>query len=517
MKKRFLACLLAIFICFSWIFASCSKDDDNGDLPQGEYELTALKRIQYLEDGETQPLAIEFTVDGEEADWSFLTYVSNNESVATVDEDGNVTGVSSGIATVTISIGEISENITINVKMRKKTLQLSETKTVLVNGETKQIVATAYNGSTKDTNAEIVWQSENPQVVTVNNGLLTGVSNGETTVKVSYGEVEKTILVSVLTLNGTSVSKEQINTFDEKYINVFSCAYIQDNALILPLVSSAVEVGILGTSLTIDYKATSECYLKVYVDDDKVGNRFYVPATVTRLSVASGLSNGQHKIRIVNTTECTISISSFEADRFWAVPEKSNLSIQFIGDSITCGYGVTGRPGEGRNWGNSDGTLSYAYVAADALDAHYTVIASSGICVTATNPPNFTMNMETLYPNILGACEYVVTPDVIVLNLGTNDGDKDSNFASNYEKFLRMLREKHPNAYIICLYGMMGYRSNVVQGIQSSLSNLSDPKIVYNPFTIEENRQGADGHPDQTSQKAWGEALADYINSLFNN
>ena len=92
---------------------------------------------------------------------------------------------------------------------------------------------------------------------------------------------------------------------------------------------------------------------------------------------------------------------------------------------------------------------------------------------------------------------------------------RDPEFAANYQKFLTMLRNRYPNAYIICLYGMMGFSNNIVSGIEQSLENLSDSQIVYNPFAFTPNGDGADAHPSATAQKTYGTMLADYIESLI--
>ena len=78
--------------------------------------------------------------------------------------------------------------------------------------------------------------------------------------------------------------------------------------------------------------------------------------------MAEGLSDGYHKVRIVKATEmqdALWSIISFEADGFATVTQKSNLKIEFVGDSISAGYGVIGAPGEPKTVENSDCTKSY--------------------------------------------------------------------------------------------------------------------------------------------------------------
>jgi lysophospholipase L1-like esterase len=116
-------------------------------------------------------------------------------------------------------------------------------------------------------------------------------------------------------------------------------------------------------------------------------------------------------------------------------------------------------------------------------------------------------------------------PDIIVLNLGTNEasyldpgygGSKYAEqFPADYKDMLTLVRSKNPNAYIICLYGMMGNASTIDTGIRVALNNINDSKIVYNPFTIAANTQGADAHPTSSAQEAWGKTLADYIKTLI--
>ena len=55
------------------------------------------------------------------------------------------------------------------------------------------------------------------------------------------------------------------------------------------------------------------------------------------------------------------------------------------------------------------------------------------------------------------------SPDIIVINLGTNEASYLSRnlqyadrFPADYYGFLKYVREKNPESYIICLYGMMG-------------------------------------------------------------
>ena len=515
--KRCTALIIGLCLIVSGAFAGCDffpgvgngQNTESSSTIASNCELSLIDSIYNIEDEQCIQLNFVFEIDGEPGDVSLLTFASNKENVATVSADGTVRGVATGKAEITISIGEESAVATVFVTTRTKRVDILEKEIMVFMGQGQQVTATAYNGKKEDKNASLTWQSIDETIATVDaNGLVTAVAPGETEIIVSYGKETDKVAVMV----AYEATAANVNSFSEEYINVYGRSYVQDNRLHLDYVAGCVELGIVGTSLTADLTGSDATYLRVYVDDDNKGERYLFPKGSGRVTLAEGLSDGPHKIRIVNTMEHTFRISAFQADKFWAIPEKSNFKIEFIGDSISAGYGVLANAGEGRTFENSDGTNTYAYYAANELQADFSVVASSGMCITNTNAV-FDMNMETFYGGAMKKGNY--TPDVVVLNMGTNDAMRDPDFANNYQKFLTMLRSKYPNAYIICLYGMMEPADNIVKGIQQSLSNLSDPKIVYNPIEIIANGQGAENHPNVTAQKAWGKALATYIKSLF--
>lgn len=513
--EKMVTYILAGVMVFAGSVSACTNKEETASSSSYStatetYDLTLLEYIYYLEDEESKPLKFTFKINGETGSTSKLTFSSDNTSIVTVNSQGEITGIGGGKATITVSIGEINVKATVFVTMRTKRVTLSERTALLFVGETRKMIATAYNGENQDENAILAWKTEDESVATVVNGTITAVGVGRTFVTVSYGEQTAKVLVTV----ALGTTAENVNTFSEEYINIFGRNYIKNGVLNLDYVASGVEVGFVGNSFTVNLDSPSDLYLRVYIDDDEVGERIAVNSTKTQYVLVDNLAVGQHKIRIINTSERSLKIASFVAEKFWVVPEKSDLKIEFIGDSITAGYGVLGNLNEGWSLLNSDGSNTYAYNAVKALNADYSVIASSGICVTNVNA-TFRKNMETMYAEAV-AKDGGFMPDVVVLNLGTNDAMRDPEFGTNYQKFLMMLRNRYQNAYIICLYGMMGFSNNIVNGIEQSLNNLSDPKIVYNPFTITENAQGADGHPIASAQKAWGLSLADYIKILEN-
>ena len=123
-----------------------------------------------------------------------LVYESSNPNVATVDDNGKVTGVGPGTTTITIKTkdGEIIDTITVVVK-EKDIINVKV-------GGTKQIDPNTITKPDNVSNKDLVYESSNPNVATVdNNGKVTGVNPGTTTitVKTKDGEIVDTITVVV--------------------------------------------------------------------------------------------------------------------------------------------------------------------------------------------------------------------------------------------------------------------------------------------------------------------------------
>ena len=142
-----------------------------------------------------------------------------------------------------------------------------------------------------------------------------------------------------------------------------------------------------------------------------------------------------------------------------AMPERR---ILFLGDSITAGFGVTG-PDEhcGYDVDTSSVQDTYAVLAAQAFGADYHIIAISGrgaIYNYDDHPdPNMAAHVTMALPDTAGTWDASAwTPDIVVINLGTNDWstyDPGTTFAGNYTGILVELAGTYPDAEILSLTG----------------------------------------------------------------
>ena len=323
-----------------------------------------------------------------------------------------------------------------------------------------------------------------------------------------------------------------MNTFNEKSVNIYGRHDVMDGELILYHSASSIEFSMEGDSVKIVLHSTGKSYMRVYVDGTKEGERITVFEGEKEYTVVDGIGAGRHVVRIVKATEESAAIwtvKALVADGFLAPPKKPDFKMEFIGDSLTAGYGVLGNADEEYSVDNSDSTKSFAYRTAHALNVNYSIIGWSGICVKAYMfVPD--LNMTQLYGQVSNrnttAYEGGFDADVVVLNLGTNDtayllSGKDvsygEKFPADYRALLTAIRAKNPRAYIVCLYGMMVVDEVISGGIQAAIQSLNDEKIVYNPFSFEPNNAGASGHPSQEAHKGVSEGLVNYLKTCILN
>lgn len=167
------------------------------------------------------------------------------------------------------------------------------------------------------------------------------------------------------------------------------------------------------------------------------------------------------------------------------IPAKAR-AMELIGDSITCGYG-TDDPDLAHTFSTAteDVTKAYAYKTAKLLDADYSLFSASGYGIISgyTPDPNVRTANELIPPFYESQCFSRDTfgeagfpseipwdfaqyqPDVIVINLGTNDDsfcqdtvEKQLEYVEQYVAFLKTVRKNNPGAEIFCVLGLMGDR-----------------------------------------------------------
>ena len=152
------------------------------------------------------------TVSPENANDKSLTWTSSNEGVVTVDENGNITALKEGTATITVTTKDGGYTATCTVTVSKGVVAVTgigfanNTATVITN---YTITLKATISPSDATNKNITWSSSDTSIATVNqNGVVTGKKAGKVTItaKTVDGGYTATVTVTVKDQPVTGVS-----------------------------------------------------------------------------------------------------------------------------------------------------------------------------------------------------------------------------------------------------------------------------------------------------------------------
>lgn len=462
-------------------------------------------------------------------------FTSSDNAIITVDEKGIITANNVGQAVVFVKMG--SQQLSCNVTV-VDSVQIFAAKThnpaVAVNQTTTiDVQMTAYDsqaGAFKPINSGFIYESSDKNIATVDaNGIIVGVSVGKAYITVSHRNYDLICQCEVSVV-------DKIDNFDFtdiNHINIYGRVkqetYQGKKAIKLVNGASAFELTFEGSELSASIASTSDWahnYLRVFVDG--VENKIKINASnsYTNVTLASGLGEGLHTLiayKVHEEERNTIYVAGFDgATGYYNPPEKPQLKIDVYGDSITAGYCSLLEQDQGNYPDTSDCTQTYAFWAKRQLNAQINVFAMSGISLAVPLRKDIPL-VKDCYMNYSvkdsTAWNFAEPADIIVINLGTNDSVAISNgigtidtFINAYKQFIANLRTLHPNAHIICVYGMMAGGDVVASSIQEMVSTLNqtDSKIYCIKLGKADN-----GHPGNSTHQESGQILADYISTLI--
>jgi uncharacterized protein YjdB len=132
-----------------------------------------------------------------------VSWSSTTISVATIDAHGVATGVSAGITSISAQwSGKTSNAATLTVSnLALMSISLSITGSPRDDGTTAQMTAmgTFEDNSTQDITSQVTWNSENPEIATIDStGLVMGVAPGHATITATAGGVTGSLQITVL-------------------------------------------------------------------------------------------------------------------------------------------------------------------------------------------------------------------------------------------------------------------------------------------------------------------------------
>lgn len=225
------------------------------------------------------------------------------------------------------------------------------------------------------------------------------------------------------------------------------------------------------------------------------------------------------------------------------LPDKKH-KIEFIGDSITCGYGIEGVWNvDVFNTPQENPYKNYALCTARALGADYQLVSWSGIgLITDWIPPEREEPDETiLIPQIYPYTAYTVSerlkiapehwdagrflPDLVVIHLGTNDDsytrgkpEREAAFVDAYRGLYHKVRENYGDVEIVCCLGLMVRTlCPVVAHMVGELRAGGDSHVHYLEFDGQKEEDGiaADWHPSETTHIKAAKKLTEFCRTIL--
>ena len=322
----------------------------------------------------------------------------------------------------------------------------------------------------------------------------------------------------------------------------------QDGTLWLVQSGSAAEFTVQGTSASLTLAGSSGIKngadyrprYAVYVDDELLCDTVMEQSSEI-VALWSGAEKSA-KVKVMLLSEAMyggVGIRSVEAESGAVQPvtpaAQNPLLIEFIGDSITCAYGVEGASqGDSFKTSTENFSKSYAYLTAQKLGADYTTCCYSGHGIVSGYTSDGSKNAESLIPDCYAktskfkdynaAWDFARQPDAVVINLGTNDINyvaaapetNGAEFVEGYKAFLQTVRDKNPDAAIICTVGTMG-GDDVYKLIEQAVSEFGDAKVscYFSKTHSMADGLGSDWHPSEKTQQNSAYVLADKISTAL--
>ena len=309
-----------------------------------------------------------------------------------------------------------------------------------------------------------------------------------------------------------------------------------------------------GTSLRMMAKPKSG-YFMAQIDQAepfKVAFRGERDSVVT---LATALPDARHTVRLMYVIEGYEFFPEFwgfildKGKQLAEAPALPTRKIEFIGNSITCGYGNEGMYRfQGFEYETENHYYSYASFTARALEAQHWVVARSGIGAyrnyngPKTGNPESNMPVQYEYtgyawkPELRQEATFLkekwdfsrYQPDVVCINLGTNDLSTPNYDAKllklNYHKLLKMVRQHNPKAKIVFLTGSMLYneelklQKQLLDEVTAEAQKAGDKEVYrfdMNPIDGEAF-YGNDWHPNIYQDEKMAGELTPYLRKLMN-
>lgn len=338
---------------------------------------------------------------------------------------------------------------------------------------------------------------------------------------------------------------------------------------------SGIELNVNASQLWLEIEAgydAHEPWIAIIIDGVPI-SRFMVLEGRHWICVFKGMNEEVTKnIRIIKETQALnedpksfLQIHGLRCDGEFIEVKDKPYKIEFIGDSITSGEGAIGAKKE-EDWIMMwfSAVQNYTYMVAKSVKADYRILSQSGWGVYTGYDNNPNKNMPAYYEKVCGTLNGEMNrtfgafedndfnawqPDVVVINLGTNDEGAFNNpmwrdeitgethkqrmnpdgsynkedlgkFEEAVSDFLFKIRTHNPGAHLLWVYGMLGDKMMpaINRGMENYRLKTGDENVssLLLPNTTDKT-VGARYHPGVLSHKKSAKAISAHIKKILKN
>ncbi len=342
---------------------------------------------------------------------------------------------------------------------------------------------------------------------------------------------------------------------DSEHVKKLGRTYEHSKGLILAFSASGIEfnvnakylgVTIAGDSGVSGSENNSSARIVAFVNGQRFLDKMISKKSET-FTIFDEDKNVEGLVQILKVSESANSLAAITSltvnENGIVSPAKERaLKMEFIGDSITCGYGVDDPVKEHHfKTSTEDATKTYAFKTAQALNADWSFVSVSGWGIISGYSGDGRKVSNSVIPRVYDKLGFSwgntifginpgnvswnfdsYQPDYVVINLGTNDAsytkkkaDRLQEYIDSYVAFLKQIRQKNPKAQIICCLGMMGddLYISMAQAVSKYSSETGDTKVSALRLKPQQMSDTicADWHPSEKTHEKASKVLLDIL------
>lgn len=281
------------------------------------------------------------TVSPENAYYKSLTWESSDTSVVTVDENGNVTAIKAGNATVTVKTenGEFTASATITVSndvVAVTGVKLNKSSLTLSPNESSTLTATIAPSNAS--NKGVTWTSSNTSVATVSStGMVTAKKDGTTVITVTSKDGSFTakcnVTVKTVKVTGIRVSKTTVTLKEGKSTTV-TATVLPSNATNKKVTWTSSDTRVAKVSSSGKITAVKEGTANITVKTADGNYSKTIKVTVTGPVMAESVTiSGNASVQEGSTITLKANIKPADTDNKSVTWKSSNTSIATVSKS----------------------------------------------------------------------------------------------------------------------------------------------------------------------------------------